>query len=696
MVASGHYYTFTGTSGNSYVFSFCQGGGSQSNITVLSIQDNTGATLGPMASQNCLGVSELIWNCTSTATYRINVAGFFCAATYATTSTMAFLECSPPTNGATCGSPVAITSVPYVQTGLSTCGAGDDYSSSDSCGSAYMDGEDFVFSLTLSAQDAIDVNLTNTETAVGLFVLDGCPDASGTNCIHSVESPSANPSIDSLVLNAGTYFIVVSTNPSTRDWTTFDIEVRSDWEGTTCQHPHVLSSLPYVNTTMTTNGSGDDYDNADTCKSSFLNGDDYVFEYTAPSTECLDIYVSSPSNKVSLFVYDGCPDATGTQCVATDAVIKTTPSLTGLSLNAGTYYFVVSSEPTPQWVNFTMNVDSCQPVTPCGTNPPAGDTCLVATDISGYSSFCGSTDTTLYKVDLPGNLNSVFCGVVDNNSWWKFTADSTTAIVNFNITSCDFGNGIQAQIFDTDCNTFTSVSNCFNPGTQQNGTLTATGLTIGNDYYIMVDGQAKDICEYDATLSMGQALPVAFGDIFATDDDILKLVWETKSESWSEGFFIDCGVKAGLEQGGIEWKEVGFIPSNGFSSETKRYEFAVPRDVSSESTIYRIRHKDLNGYNFHSDAIEVDSRFSVGDQVIGLYPNPTSGKLNVDFSATSRKEVRFEIYSFDGKILRDISAGSYDKGFHTADLNLSDLKPGIYVFRALIGGEISTTRLVVE
>lgn len=99
---------------------------------------------------------------------------------------------------------------------------------------------------------------------------------------------------------------------------------------------------------------------------------------------------------------------------------------------------------------------------------------------------------------------------INNNSWIKFTASSTTATLDVNIYDCWVGNypsgGIQMQIFEGDnCTNFVPVSNFEESST--GFTITANNLTVGNDYYLMVDGFAGDICNYTITANSGVQFP---------------------------------------------------------------------------------------------------------------------------------------------------------------------------------------------
>ncbi|MCB0520003.1 MAG: gliding motility-associated C-terminal domain-containing protein [Lewinellaceae bacterium] len=118
------------------------------------------------------------------------------------------------------------------------------------------------------------------------------------------------------------------------------------------------------------------------------------------------------------------------------------------------------------------------------------DPCL----LNGYN---GSTVPGSNTCNVPGP----FCGSIENNQWWAFLApQSGTVTFNFTVTNCTgagTGSGIQAEIYSTNtCNDFVSVSNCWSPGAQQNGSVTANNLTPFCTYYLMVDGWAGDFCDF--------------------------------------------------------------------------------------------------------------------------------------------------------------------------------------------------------
>lgn len=137
----------------------------------------------------------------------------------------------------------------------------------------------------------------------------------------------------------------------------------------------------------------------------------------------------------------------------------------------------------------------CPPGDPSPANS-ANQACVICSleDVDNYSgNTAGFTPTT-----VPG----AFCGSVENNQWIAFVAPQTSVTFDFNVSGCSgtpMGSGIQVEVYSsTNCTTqFTSVSNCWSTGVAGFGTITATPLVVGQTYYMMIDGWAGDICNFD-------------------------------------------------------------------------------------------------------------------------------------------------------------------------------------------------------
>ena len=151
------------------------------------------------------------------------------------------------------------------------------------------------------------------------------------------------------------------------------------------------------------------------------------------------------------------------------------------------------------------------PPPPCAGNAPAGNTCAQAVPICDLNGYCGSTASS-YGANYWSQLNSEFCGSIENNSFISFTASATSISFNVWVTSSQYGDGIQIMVFSAAGNCSGAVTSylCWNPGNVPSGstTLTANGLTPGNQYYIMIDGQAGDVANYVIGANSGISLPL--------------------------------------------------------------------------------------------------------------------------------------------------------------------------------------------
>ena len=112
-------------------------------------------------------------------------------------------------------SDLVVNTTLFSQNGLTTCGSGDDFSSSNVCASSYMGGDDFVIVYTPNTTGCVQIALTGTDTWTGVFLTSLCPSNPAAVCIGNNTNSSGNPTLGGMSVTAGqTYFITISTWPS--------------------------------------------------------------------------------------------------------------------------------------------------------------------------------------------------------------------------------------------------------------------------------------------------------------------------------------------------------------------------------------------------------------------------------------------------------------------------------------------------
>ena len=147
-------------------------------------------------------------------------------------------------------------------------------------------------------------------------------------------------------------------------------------------------------------------------------------------------------------------------------------------------------------INFTTSLAPGPPS--CSVNIIPGNTCADATPVCSFYGFCSATSTS-FTADSWPELDNAFCGTVQNNAFVKFTATGYEMNFNVWVTSSTQHDGIQLLFFDGGCGAGPVTSyGCYSPirpGASPS-LVSATGLTAGNTYYLMIDGFAGDECEY--------------------------------------------------------------------------------------------------------------------------------------------------------------------------------------------------------
>ncbi|MEM6964525.1 MAG: T9SS type A sorting domain-containing protein [Bacteroidota bacterium] len=133
---------------------------------------------------------------------------------------------------------------------------------------------------------------------------------------------------------------------------------------------------------------------------------------------------------------------------------------------------------------------------------PPSNKCIDAPIICPFNYYCGTLDPT-----LTNEFPTTFCGSVQNGQWLGFIASTTDMAFNVMVSNCAGtlnGVGLQAQIFGGCDPDWPMASNCvfqILPGAQE--VLVANDLIPGNTYYILLDGFAGDVCDYDIEVIQG-------------------------------------------------------------------------------------------------------------------------------------------------------------------------------------------------
>ncbi len=187
-------------------------------------------------------------------------------------------------------------------------------------------------------------------------------------------------------------------------------------------------------------------------------------------------------------------------------------------------------------------------------------------------------------------------------------------------------------------------------------------------------------------LSIGpllSALPVDFIGLVASRNagNTVGLKWDVSDEINVDRYEIE------RSENGINFISRGSVSASGKSI----YAFS-DQDVPGTTIFYRVKSVDIDGRMKYSGVLRLkgDAANSYGDKLL-VYPSPASSQVTIEHKRILR-DAKITVTAMDGRILKTIlpSEGSS----HTT-LNVTDLKPGIYIIRLDEGGSVfQTTKLI--
>lgn len=576
--------------------------------------------------------------------------------------------------GYTCATPDVIASLPYNVTGLTTAGSGDDYAATACGGGTYMDGEDYIFTFTPAANINVSISLANTGLGVGLFVMDGCPDAT-PNCIDYVEGQTGNPSIANVPMSSGTtYYIIIDTydiygmNPNTA----FDIEIHEliqfDAGVTAITAPASSCSLSGAETvTVTIQNFGlqaiGNFDVAFT-----VNGGSATVENVTgpilPDSSLSYTFTGTANLSVTGSSYDieAYTDLTSDGVAANDAMTLTVLNKPVLStfpysqdFESGHGYWTAYGE------NSTWELGA-----PAGT--------IISYAASGSNSWVTNLTGNHATIEISYlespcfDFSSLTNPRVEFSVWYE-----TTMILGSVSLLYSLDNGISWDTLAPG----SSASNWFNSGNSWSGS--SAGYLLASNAVPYLAGQSSVKFRFDFDGGFIAAEGVAIDDFYIEDcSAALPVAGYSYNTTGTSVDFTNTSTGATS----YYW-DFGDMLMGSSTDMNPTYDFMIDGSYS----VILIAMNEC----FSDTTIQIiDITTSINDQNVSesftVYPNPADNYIYMNTQSDSQ----YQIIDIKGEV---VSAGINYQG---TPVSVSCLDQGLYLLRVTEKGNIYTRKLVIE
>ena len=165
--------------------------------------------------------------------------------------------------------------------------------------------------------------------------------------------------------------------------------------------------------------------------------------------------------------------------------------------------------------------------------------------------------------------------------------------------------------------------------------------------------------------------------------------WEVAQEVQNRGFEIE---RSAEDQ--VAFVKIGFVEGKGNSNVASAYNFLDQNVKPGITYKYRLRQLDLNG-QFQFSKV-VTARIDASKLfVVYLFPNPTTGILNLEMENVPHATLKIEVFNLLGEQVysNDMAGGLVNTPIR---LDLSNLASGQYLLKIMAGTQLLVKRIVVE
>jgi hypothetical protein len=172
------------------------------------------------------------------------------------------------------------------------------------------------------------------------------------------------------------------------------------------------------------------------------------------------------------------------------------------------------------------------------------------------------------------------------------------------------------------------------------------------------------------------------------DKDHVELNWLTASENDLKQFVIEKSYDS------RNYQQTAVIKPKGSIEQKERYVYTDSlKELKRGVIFYRIRSVDNSGKSKVS-RISIVKLNETNSSAFTAFPNPFVNQLTVTVPAKwQNKAVRFEVYNTAGQKLKEV----YDaETGQTETLAFNDLKPGVYILKAICGTEINQQKIIKD
>lgn len=278
---------------------------------------------------------------------------------------------------------------------------------------------------------------------------------------------------------------------------------------------------------------------------------------------------------------------------------------------------------------------------------------------------------------------------INNARWlriWYLDITNTSTAINTNV-EFDMSDGGVGTVVPGTVSDYVLL---YRPGQSGNWTELMTASSISGDRVLFNNINLSNDGYYTIGTRnyINSTLPVELlGFDAIMNGDKVDINWATATEKNNDYFTIE------RSKDGVLFEMLNTVDGAGNSTSERHY---ADTDYNPYSGIsyYRLKQTDYNGSYTYSDMVAVN--YTISDDGISIFPNPSNGEINLNLTGLDNKEVLVVIRDITGKECYSKVMLAIENKQLVVTGSENKLAPGAYIVVASSNNKLYSQKLLVK
>jgi hypothetical protein len=174
------------------------------------------------------------------------------------------------------------------------------------------------------------------------------------------------------------------------------------------------------------------------------------------------------------------------------------------------------------------------------------------------------------------------------------------------------------------------------------------------------------------------------------------LNWTTASETNNMGFEIERRqiLSPQSSVNNENWMRISFVSGSGTTTKSKTYT-SDDNNLRLGKYKYRLKQIDFDGTFEYSNSIEVEIISPFNFTLEQNFPNPFNPSSVINYTVKEAGLIKLKVYDVLGSEVLELVNETKDIGFHSVELNASNLPSGVYIYTLQANGFSDSKKMVL-